>query len=63
MKTTKNPIFMINTRILSGHTTGVQRYLIEVLVRTVHYYACPNVPQSMLNGIPAHVWEQGKKAD
>ncbi|WP_428384686.1 glycosyltransferase family 4 protein [Nevskia ramosa] len=46
-----------NTRILSGHTTGVQRYALELLARfgnQVHAVA-PTKPRHGVNG---HLWEQ-----
>ena len=47
----------VNTRILSSHLTGVQRYALEILSRLVDRVdrVSPAVPMA---GIRGHVWEQ-----
>ncbi len=48
---------LANTRVLSHPTTGVERYLIELLARMGPDIAqC--APQSPLGGIKGHAWEQ-----
>ena len=47
----------INTRALAHPTTGVERYLIELLARMgPDIYQC--APRSALGGIKGHAWEQ-----
>ena len=47
----------INTRVLAHPTTGVERYLIELLARMgPDIYQC--APRSALGGIKGHAWEQ-----
>ena len=47
----------INTRVLAHPTTGVERYLIELLARMgPDIYQC--APHSALGGVKGHAWEQ-----
>lgn len=55
-------LITVNTRILSGKVTGVQRYLSQILEcwdRSDYEYACVKPHKTQLNnGIRAHLWEQ-----
>lgn len=53
----QNDIKMIvNTRILQSHTTGVQRYLLELLARMPDLQRI--APSRALAGMRGHAWEQ-----
>ena len=47
---------IVNTRILASHTTGVQRYLIELLARMPELQQV--APAKALAGMRGHAWEQ-----
>ena len=50
---------IVNTRVLGGHTTGVQRYLESILAECSGEYKTVQPMFSMLNnGIAGHLWEQ-----
>ena len=48
--------FFVNTRTLASHTTGVQRYLIELLARMPGLQQV--APAKALAGMRGHAWEQ-----
>ncbi len=48
---------VVNTRILSSHLTGVQRYTSELLSRFGNKVETIS-PRNSLNGINGHIWEQ-----
>lgn len=48
---------MVNARILGSHTTGVQRYLQELLARW-QTSVCVVSPAQPLGGMRGHAWEQ-----
>jgi len=50
------PIF-VNTKILQYHTTGVQRYLLEMLAE-IGPHLTPLQPAQRREGIRGHLWEQ-----
>ena len=58
MTTNRQPVFEINTRILSYPITGVQRYLLELLQRMPTGGIQQIAPQHPLSGARAHLWEQ-----
>ena len=49
-------MIVVNTKVLASHTTGVQRYLLELLARMpgLRWVA----PATALAGIRGHAWEQ-----
>ncbi|MHB1282735.1 MAG: glycosyltransferase family 4 protein [Sulfuriferula sp.] len=47
---------VVNTRILQSHTTGVQRYLLELLARMPELQQI--APARVLAGMRGHAWEQ-----
>ena len=55
----KAPQIAINTRVLSHPTTGVERYLIELLSRMRSDVGLREIaPHSALGGVKGHAWEQ-----
>ena len=52
-----NAAIAINTRVLAGQTTGVQRYTTELLSRWRGQAECI-APQGHLRGLAGHAWEQ-----
>lgn len=51
-----NKSLVVNTRILQSHTTGVQRYLLELLSRMPEVERVS--PVEKMAGVRGHVWEQ-----
>lgn len=49
---------IVNTRILFGHLTGVQRYLLSILNHLPDDEISKVAPSGPLNGIKGHAWEQ-----
>lgn len=58
MATNGQVAFEVNTRIISYPTTGVQRYLLELLQRMPLNRAHQIAPRHPLSGVRAHLWEQ-----
>ena len=58
MTTDRKDAFGVNTRILSYPTTGVQRYLLELLQRMPAGGIRQIAPRDALSGARAHLWEQ-----
>ena len=58
MTTDRKDAFGVNTRILSYPTTGVQRYLLELLQRMPAGDIRQIAPEHPLSGARAHLWEQ-----
>lgn len=52
-----NTKIAVNTRILTGHLTGVQRYLISIL-ENLPERICQVGPAIPMHGIRGHAWEQ-----
>ena len=49
-------VIVVNTKVLASHTTGVQRYLLELLARMPGLQQ--TAPATSLAGIRGHAWEQ-----
>ena len=49
-------MIVVNTKVLASHTTGVQRYLLELLARMPGLQQV--APATALAGIRGHAWEQ-----